>query len=146
MTTAIVGGFLLSYESDTPGTWVHVTQIGDMNGPSEVTEEVDITNQDSDGGFKEIAPTLQDGGTITFDLIGNPADAGQVAFAAIKHARTVKAWKIVFPEDADGVVYGIFFDGFINALGNTFPAWKDVWRRSSGIRVTGPIVQDIISS
>lgn len=146
-STAVVGpGFSLDYEDpETPGSWTHVGQAQAIDGPSETTDEIEITNQDSEGGFKEFVATLQDGGTVSFPVVGNPADEGQDALATLKHDRTTVRWRIEFPEDADGVVYGLFFRGFVNQLGNAF-AVAGFWARQTGIRVTGPVVKDIISS
>jgi hypothetical protein len=147
VTTAVVGpGFLLDYENpDTPGDWIHVGQVRDIDGPSESTEEFDITNQDSEGGFRELVATLQDGGTVSFDVVGNPDDTGQQGFVALKHARTTVNWRIQHPENADGEVWGQFFPGFVNQLGNA-RTLAGAWIRNCQIRVVGPVVEDIISS
>jgi predicted secreted protein len=146
-STAIVGpGFSLDYEDpDNPGDWIHVGQAQAISGPSESTDEIEITNQDSEGGFKEFVATLQDGGTVTFPVVGAPGDQGQDDLAALKHDRETVRWRIQFPEDENGVVYGLFFNGFVNQLGNEFPT-AGFWARQTGIRVSGPVVKDVISS
>ncbi len=147
VTHAHIGpGFLLDYENpDTPADWVHVGQVTTMDGPGEATDEFEVTNQDSEGAFREFVPTLQDGGNVTFDVIGNISDEGQTALAELKHDRAVLNWRILFPEDSDGIVGVVYFTGFLNNLGNTFPL-DGAWTRSTSIRVTGPVTYDIYSS
>src|SRR5690242_18598641 len=88
---AIVGpGFEFDYEDpDTPGTWVHVGEALDFTGPTETTETVDVTNQDSTGGFREKRPSLQDGGTVSFPMNLVPGDTGQQNLADLKHDRLI---------------------------------------------------------
>ena len=148
MTThAHVGpGFLLDYEDpETPASWIHVGQVRDIDGPSETTEEFDITNQDSTGGFRELVATLQDGGTVSFDVVGSGGDEGQIDLAELKHDRLTVNWRIQFPEDTDGIVYVLYFAGFINQLGNSFTL-AGAWMRATQIRVTGPVSLDVYSS
>lgn len=146
VTKAHVGpGFLLDYRDPDTSQWVHVGQVRDIDGPSETTDEFEITNQDSEGGYKEFVATLQDGGSVSFDVVADGGDEGQQALADLKHARTTVDWRIQMPEDSDEIVYGLFFPGFINQFGNSFPL-AGAWVRSCQIRVVGPVVQDVISS
>ena len=133
---AIAGpGALLDYEDPTtPGTWIHVGEVKDINGPTESTDEVEVTNQDSVGGFKEFRATLQDGGTVTFDTNFVPGNTGQQNLNALKHARTIVPWRIMIADSG----YATYFSGFINNLGRAYP-FGGVFTRSVGIRVSGPV-------
>jgi predicted secreted protein len=127
-------GFLLDYEKPSDGSWVHVGEVKDINGPDESTDEVDVTNQDSTGGFKEFIATLQDGGNVTFDTNLVPGDTGQQALFGLKHARTIVPWRI---QEGDTGYY-THFKGFVNKLGRAFPV-GGVMTVSCGIRVSGPV-------
>jgi len=115
---AIVGpGFLIDY-FDSGTDWVHVGEVKSITGPTETTDETDVTNQDSTGAFKEFKATLQDGGTVTADMHLLPGDAGQADLSDLKHARTIVPWRVRIPSTPESAIY---FDGFINNLGFTFP-------------------------
>lgn len=128
-------GFLLDY--DAGSGWIHVGEVKDINGPTESTDEVDVTNQDSTGAFKEFIATLQDGGTVTFDMHLIPDDPGQVDLIDLKHARTIVDWRIVMADTG----FNKLFSGFINTFNHSFPV-AGVMTGSMGIRVSGPVDQE----
>lgn len=138
VSEAVTGpGSYLEYENPaSAGTWVRVGEVKDINGPTETTDEVDVTNQDSLGGFKETRATLQDGGTVTFDCNTIPGNAAQAALDTFKHAKTILSWRIRLTMTTP--VHAVYFDGFINNLGRSFPI-SGVLTRSVGIRVSGPV-------
>lgn len=111
---AIIGpGFLVDYENpNTPGDWVHVIEVGDITGPAETTEVVDVTNQDSTGAYREKRATLQDGGTVTFPSHFIPSDNDQAAMIALKQSRTLLNWRIKMGTTD----YYVFFGGIITGF------------------------------
>lgn len=141
-TNAYAGpGFQLSYEDpDVPGVFIPVAQCRDIDGPEETTEFVDITNQDSSGGFRERAPTLQDGGTVTFDVVGDPGAASQRALADLKHNKIRTRWRVTYPESTQGDD-----DGWVTLFAAYVSGWKfsypygDVFTRTVTLQVDGPV-------
>lgn len=130
-------GFLLDFEEPLiPGTWTHVAEILDINGPDESTDEVEVTNQDSTENWKEFLATMQDGGNVTFDLNLVPGNAGQTALADLKHNRTTVNWRIRMADTG----YGTYFAGFVNKLGRVFPV-QGKMTRAAGIRVSGAVTE-----
>lgn len=136
-TTAYAGpGFLLDYEDpDVPGTFIHVLQCRDIDGPTETTDIIETTNQDSEGGFKEFLPTLQDGGTVTVEVVGNPAEATQRDVADLKHNRVRTRWRVRYPGDVEWV---IVFPAIVTGWGYKYP-FAGLFTRSLTLRVVGPI-------
>lgn len=136
VSQAVVGpGFLLDYFDSVTADWIHVGEVRDIDGPGDTTDEFEVTNQDSTGGYKEFVPTLQDGGTLTADMNLIPGDAGQAALTDLKHDRTITDWRVRVPSDP---VTAVYFEGFLNDLSYAFPL-NGAATRSLGIRVTGPV-------
>lgn len=138
-TVAFAGpGFLLDYEDpDVPGSFIHVLQCRDIDGPNETTDVIDITNQDSEGGFKEFLPTLQDGGTVTVEVVGDPAQATQRDVADLKHNRVRTRWRIRYPEDS-GSTWVTVFPAIVTGWGFRYP-YAGLFTRNLTLRVVGPI-------
>lgn len=136
-TTAMVGpGFLIDFEDpDVPNSFIHLVQARDINGPTETTTIVDVTNQDSPDNFTEKRPSLQDGGTVTADLVANPAASSQRAILDLKHTRTRTRWRIVELDTGWVVVFGAYVTGF----GYTFPYQGAPATRSLTLTVDGPV-------
>src|SRR6266849_2425710 len=136
-TVAVAGpGFLLDYEDpDVPGTFIHVLQCRDIDGPTESTDFVDITNQDSTGGFKEKIPTLQDGGQVTVEVVGNPDEATQRDVADLKHNKILTRWRIRYPGTVEWVTV---FSAYVRTWGFKY-AYAGLFTRQLGLEVTGPV-------
>ena len=128
-------GFLLDYDDpDTPGLWHHVVEVEDITGPGETTDTIDITNQDSDGGYKEYAATLQDGGTVTFPSHLIPSNNEQVTMLTHKHNKTLLYWRIRIANSG----YAAYFNGLITGTALAFPR-GGVAGINITIKVSGPV-------
>lgn len=135
-------GFLIDYESvTTPGFWHHVLEVEDITGPAETTDTIEVTNQDSDGGYKEYFATLQDGGTVTFPSHYLPGNADQEAMLVHKHNRTKLNWRIRVSTTG----YAVYFSGLITNLGYSFPR-GGVAGLNVTIKVTGPVTPQPLAS
>lgn len=136
-TTAYAGpGFLLDYEDpDVPGLFIHVLQCRDIDGPSETTDFVDITNQDSTGGFKEKTPTLQDGGQLSVEIVGDPGEATQRDVADLKHNKIFTRWRIRYPGDVEWVTV---FGAYVRQWGFKY-AYAGIFTRQLGLEISGPV-------
>ena len=128
-------GFLIDYEDPlTPGSWQHVLEAEDINGPAETTDTIEVTNQDSDGGYKEYFATLQDGGEVTFQSHYLPGNAIQEAMLTLKHDREVLNWRIRITDTG----FAVFFTAIITNLGYSFPR-GGVAGLAVTLKVTGPV-------
>lgn len=125
-------GFILSY--DAGEGWVPVSEVGDITGPAETTDTVDVTNQDSVDGFKEYLATTQDGGQVTYTSHYLPSDSGQAELLEIKHDRTVVSWRITVGSTG----YYVHFDGMVTGLSFSWPV-AGVAGMNVTIKVTGPV-------
>jgi len=74
-----------------------VAELTNISGPSSSSDEVDITNHDSQGDYKEFVMGMADGGE--FSIEGNfvPVDTnGQTAMIADHYSRTLRTAAVCF--------------------------------------------------
>lgn len=95
----------------------HLTSIGEIGIES---EEVDVTDLDSDGDFKEYMAGTKDAGEVS--IAGNIHDETLVEkMMSLANSRSVEPWKVEYPSGATWT-----FKGFIKAF-------KDGEKTSDGI-------------
>lgn len=75
---------------------VDIAQITNLSGPGLSLDTVDVTEHDGDGWEEHIGTILRSG-TITLDLLFDPALASHTTLIADMVAGTVNAYSIVFP-------------------------------------------------
>lgn len=70
MTSAVIGKGTLLKAGDGGGPEVFTTiaEVKSISGPQITRDTLDVTNMDSVGNFREFVSTLQDGGTVSFDV------------------------------------------------------------------------------
>ncbi len=130
------GTLLQREDSPASGTYTTVAQVKSISGPTLESEEVDVTNHDSSGSFREFIGGLIDGGEITGELVFDPNDAthdGATGLFADLQARTVREWRIRIPTTP---TVDIIFDGFVKAFPMSFPFDAAITANFT-IRVTG---------
>jgi predicted secreted protein len=115
-----------------------IGEITNMQGPSPTADEIDITNHDSTGDYKEFVPGLKDGGSMTFDNSNFvPNNAGQAAIIAGFNASppTTAAFTVTFPDSGHATLTG---NAFVKSFGFGAPvAGKASFTFT--LRVTGAV-------
>lgn len=135
-------GFLISFEDpDSPGTWHKVTEVGDIDGPSQTRDTVEVTNQDSDGGYKEYKTTLKDGGTVTYPMNAVPGDTAQSKLDDLYENGDLTGWHI---KEGDTGFY-VHFKGLVTNLSRTYPV-GNVMKRNVTIKVSGRVTENEVGS
>jgi hypothetical protein len=139
MTQAIGGpGFLLAVSTTAgdAGTFTTVAEVKDITGPAVSLDVIDVTNQDSPGGFEEIIPTIRRAGEVDFDVNFNPSNAthdGATGLLYLAKNKLKRGWRLHFNDDAGNYVG---FDGYVVGF-----QWKapvaGVLAATTKIRVTG---------
>lgn len=96
-TSAFTGkGGSLAISSD--GTsFTPVNQIQKISSSGQKANLADITNLSSPGAFIERIPTTLDSGTLSFTVVANPADPGQLLLLAGFNAQTKFTVKLQYP-------------------------------------------------
>lgn len=141
-STAVLGpGFLLQKgDGGSPEAFTTIAEVQDIKGPAGATTIVDITNQSSPNHFKEIAPTLLEGGQVTFDCIFVPQDAtqnGTTGLLADWKNRTLRNFQLICPDSRSTT---LTFAAYVTKLDNSFP-FANVAKTSVTLDISGPYTQ-----
>lgn len=112
----------------TIGGIVSISGIG--NGSA---TEIDVTTLASSA--KEYRQGLKDNGSVTFELIRDEDDAGQVELREMEDAQATREFVITLPSSTLNV---LTFDGFVTSLTTDIGA-DDVARGSCTVKITGAI-------
>lgn len=123
-------GSKLEY-SDDGITFTAVSAATSIGFPAPEIDEIEVTNHDSAGGYREFLPGLKDGGTVDFEGIvaDDAVVAGlQTAFDEVK----VKTWRITTRSGATWV-----FDGYMASFGEGDAEIDSARTYAGSIRVSG---------
>ena len=129
-------GTLIAYLNDaSPPTYTKVDEIYQVGGPGQSAEEIEMTHMESPGNRREFIQSFIDGGELAFSINFLPTNASHVQLTADQTARTVRTWKVQWP-DASDTTWS--FDGFVKSFEPDAPIDG---RLSAAvvIRVTGDI-------
>ncbi len=130
------GTLLQREDSPASGTYTTVAQIRTIDGPTLDGEEIDVTNHDSSGNFREFIGGLIDAGEISGELLFDPNDSthdGATGLFADLVARTEREWRIVIPSSPSQT---LTFDAFVKSFPLSFP-FDGAITSSFTLRVTG---------
>jgi len=131
MSNAVAGpGFLLKHA----GTLI--AEVRDINGPEQVAEKDDVTNQSSPNFYREWITTLLDGGDVTFTCNYIPGDSSQTAMLTALQNRGVEAFTIDPP--APNAAHQVAFSARVTKWGSKFPHAKAATLDIT-LAVTGPV-------
>lgn len=106
----------------------HLTSIGEIGIES---EEIDVTDLDSDGDFKEYIAGTKDAGEVS--IAGNIHDESIVEkMLALANSRSVETWKVEYPSGAAWE-----FKGFIKSFKDGEKTPDAIATFSATIRISG---------
>lgn len=106
----------------------HLTSIGEIGIES---EEIDITDLDSNGDFKEYIAGTKDAGEVS--IAGNIHDESIVEkMLALANSRSVETWKVEYPSGATWE-----FKGFIKSFKDGEKTSDAIATFSATIRISG---------
>jgi hypothetical protein len=122
---------------DSPVVWVEIAGATNIRGlRSGAGAEIDTTTLASTA--KEFRLGLKDEGSMSMDLITEPADPGYQRLVALRNSRLVGEYQVVVPTGSPS--WTLSFTGIVTVLGVDF-AVDDVVRTPCQIRVTGEIIE-----
>ena len=116
-----------------------IAEVKDINGPAQVADKDEITNQSSPSAYKEWIITLLDGGAVTFDCVYIPGDASQgsvTGMLSFLQARGLRSFTITPPSPYAANV--VSFDAIVTKWDSKFPVGKHA-TLSIELYVTGPV-------
>ena len=134
-SNALLANGTLIQRENTPGggTYTTIPEVGDIEGPTGETQQIDATDQQSTA--KEYINDIPDFGTISFEVWYIPTNAQHNGLRDDRDNGTVRAYKIIFPDigATDWIFSAIVIRfGIISALGNKL-------RAATNLKLTGSI-------
>lgn len=106
----------------------HLTSIGEIGIES---EEIDVTDLDSDGDFKEYIAGTKDAGEVS--IAGNIHDESIVEkMMSLANSRSVESWEVTYPSGATWT-----FQGFIKSFKDGEKTTDGLATFSATIRISG---------
>jgi len=134
-------GVILNVDMAGGTSYATVGQVKDVNGPNIARGEIDVTDHDSEDGYREFLPGLVDGGDVSFDIGFDKTDTAQIGGPGTgllgdmeQDGCTLPAWKLIM-KACSGTAYWLF-SGFVNAFGMQNPV-EGEQLASIGIKISG---------
>ena len=118
-------------DAASPEVFTLVGQITGIQGPDGSATEIDVSTLDSTA--KEFALGLMDEGSITFDMVLDPANAQQMGVRDDRTNKTLRNWEIIMP---DGAATKLSFAAFVPNFALD-ASGDEVWRASITLRISG---------
>lgn len=131
-------GTLLQYDDTTPP--ITISEVRSIRGPTGRRDLVDVTNHESQGGYREFINGLNDAGELTFDINYIPTDGTHDATSGLLadfDSGLRRDFRLVFPDGAAGTPTTAWtFQGVVNGFEVT-AAIDDALIASVTIKITG---------
>lgn len=121
-----------------PETFTEIAEVGDVSSPEVTSDDVEVTNQQSPGGYLEHIAGLKDPGELQFDVNWLPSHVTHNAttgMAADANSGLIRTWEIRFPDPAHTKVV---FRARVKKFAPKAPV-KDKMTASVALRVTGAL-------
>lgn len=101
----ISNGTLLKVgDGASPEVFTTVPEVMRLTGPSIRFDLLDVTSHDTVGFFREFIPGLADGEKVAASVNWRPSNTVHKNLRIDAYARTLRNFKIVFPDSADNTV------------------------------------------
>lgn len=91
-----------------------VPEVSKLSGPQIMFDLLDVTSHDSTGFFREFIPGLADGERIAATLNWRPSNTVHKNIRVDQYARTLRNFKMIFPDTSDNnVAIATFIQGIV---------------------------------
>lgn len=127
----------------TDGTaFTLVKQVQKISSSGQKSNFADITNLDSPDNYVEKLPTTLESGSLSFTVVSNPADAGQLMLLAAFQAQTKLTVKLQYPKVGAQTTTGLLktFSAYVSAAPMPSMAVADASTFDAELMITGPVV------
>ena len=124
-------GSKLEYKASGAGSFTTVSNATSIGFPAPEIDEIEVTNHDSVGGYREFLPGLKDGGTVDFEGVVS-SDAVVTGLQSAFDATVVYNWKIT---TRSGAVWT--FNGYMASFGEGEAEIDSARTYTGSIRVSG---------
>ena len=136
MTSAVagIGTTFQSGDGASPEIFTTVAEVLSFSGPELSAEEIDVTNLDSSGGFKETIAGLRDAGAVTLELNWHK-HASQVSIRDKLAAGTSDNYRITWSDSPSTIAD---FAGVVTAFSMTTDPNAQI-TASVTVQITGQV-------
>ena len=111
-----------------------VAEVRDINGPEQIAETDDVTNQSSPNYYRERVTTLLDGGDVTLECNYIPGNSSQLALLTALQARGVESFTIDQPSGGTVLAFQARISKWAPKMPRDKAATLDIT-----LAVTGPV-------
>jgi hypothetical protein len=111
-------GTKIQRQNPATTTWEDVPGLGDITGPDETTDWLDLTSHDSPNESEEGVPTVHRHGEIRAPMRYDPADPVHAALLSDLNTKRLGNWRIVMTDVAQ---HKLSFQGYVLGLSYSFP-------------------------
>lgn len=116
-TDAISGvGTKVYFATVAIGPYTRIAEIPNVGGPNKTRSTIDVTDLDSEDGYREFIAGFRDSAEITFDM--HFTDSGYTAMNDQFESDDLFYYKLVLPNDDQTI---ISFAGMVTNLGMNIP-------------------------
>ena len=116
-----------------PEVFATIAEVVDITGPGQTLNTEDVTNHDS-GGWREVIPTILEGGEVTFD-VNYFGDATHTAILTDIKARAFRNFEMEYPDGSKDE-----FGGYFTAFSKAAPV-EGILRASVTIAISGAVTE-----
>lgn len=109
------GTKILRAPASSPASFTEITEVRSIGGPTETSDELDVTHLMSTGGRREYIQSFRDSDDLVVEMNYVPGDAVQQLLRVDYETGTINTWKVEYPDGATAV-----FEGFVK--GRSSPA------------------------
>jgi hypothetical protein len=141
MSDAIAAfGTLVQLGSGTGGTsasYTTIAEVGDIDGPADSVDTIEVTSHSSPQARKEFIASLIDSGEISFPMWFVPDDPTQDDMTGLqyyKNARAAANFRIVFPDSSQ-----VDFSALVTKFGMKAPV-RGVLSADVTLKITGAMI------
>ena len=124
-------GSKLEYKASGAGSYSTVSNATSIGFPAPEIDEIEVTNHDSVGGYREFLPGLKDGGTVDFEGVVS-SDSVVSGLQNAFDATVVYNWRITTRSGATWT-----FDGYMASFGEGDAEIDSARTYAGSIRVSG---------
>lgn len=123
----------IALHAGSPTDYTEIPNVKDISGPSETSDELEITHLGSVGGRREYIQSFRDSDDITVQMNYLPGNAVQDSLRALYESGDIVSARVTYPDDATAT-----FNCFVK--GRSSPAAvAAVLEFNVTLRVTGAV-------
>ena len=130
-------GTKIQRKNPTSGTYEDIPNLGDITGPEETTDILDVTSHSSPSESEEIIPTIHRHGEIRAPMHFDGGSAVHLALLSDKQTKRLGDWRIIMPNVE---ATQLDFQGYVTSLAYSFPVAGAI-DQALVIRMTGALTQ-----